>query len=135
MIPAGTMVVPSHTSVQTDPRFWGDDSLAWRPSRWIRPGAAATAGDEEFVVPARGTFLGWADGARDCPGRKFAQVEAVATVAALVRDFRVDPVVRKGETLGGARKRVLDFIVEDTGMVLLAQLLHPERCPLVWTRR
>lgn len=131
-IPARTMVVPSHMSVQTDPRFWGHDSLVWRPSRWIKPGAA---GGEDFLTPARGTFLAWSDGVRDCPGRKFAQVEAVATIAALVKEYRVGPVVRDGETEADARKRVLDFIVEDTGMVLLVQLLHPERCPLMWTRR
>lgn len=141
LIPPGTMVVPSHMSVQTDPRYWGADSLTWRPSRWIKPrsgGGGASAGgpdDEEFVTPVRGTFLAWADGVRDCPGKKFAQVEAVATVAALFRDWRVDPVARRGETLEAARKRVLDFVVEDTGMVLLVQLLHPERCPLVWKRR
>lgn len=127
------MVVPGHMSVQTDPKYWGSDSLTWRPSRWIK--ASGKAGEDEFLAPAKGTFLSWAEGSRDCPGKKFAQVEAVATVVALFGDLRVDPVTRSGESLEAARKRVLDFIVEDTGMVLLVHLLHPERCPLVWTKR
>ncbi|KAG8159133.1 hypothetical protein KVR01_010794 [Diaporthe batatas] len=137
LIPPRTMIVPSHASVHSDPRYWGSDSLVWRPSRWIKPGAAGP-GDidgEEFISPVRGTFLPWSDGIRDCPGKKFSQVEAVATLAALFRDWRVDPVTRQGEDLGDARKRVLRFIEEDTGMMLLVQMLHPERCPLIWKRR
>lgn len=137
VIPPRTMVVPSHASVQSDPRYWGSDSLTWRPSRWIKSGARGS-GDvdgEELISPVRGTFLAWSDGLRDCPGKKFSQVEAVATIAALFKDWRVDPVTKQGEELGDARKRVLRFIEEDTGMVLLVQMLHPERCPLVWKRR
>lgn len=137
VIPPKTMVVPSHMSVQTDPKYWGSDSLTWRPSRWIKPGpsGANDVAGEEFITPVRGTFLAWADGVRDCPGKKFAQVEAVATIAALFKEWRVEPITKPGESLEAARKRVLDFIVEDTGMVLLVQLLHPERCPLVWRKR
>lgn len=137
VIPPRTMVVPSHASTQSDPRYWGSDSLTWRPSRWIKPVASASQSidSEELISPIRGTFLSWSDGARDCPGKKFSQVEAVATIAALFKDRRVDPVTNPGETIGDARKRVLDFIEEDTGIVLLVQLLHPERCPLVWSKR
>lgn len=138
VIPPRTMVSPSHASAHTDPRYWGPDSLAWRPSRWIRPGPTAAPGDldgEEVVAPVRGTFIAWSDGVRDCPGKKFSQVESVATIAALFREWRVDPVTNPGETLEAARERVLRFIEEDTGMVLLVQLLHPERCPLVWKKR
>lgn len=137
VIPPRTMVVPSNASTGTDPKYWGPDSLTWRPSRWIKPAASAAEGvdGEEFIAPVRGTFLSWSDGIRDCPGKKFSQVETVATVAAVFKDWRVDPVVNPGETLDGARKRVLRFIEEDTGMVLLVQLLHPERCPLVWKKR
>ncbi|ROV87915.1 hypothetical protein VSDG_09487 [Cytospora chrysosperma] len=108
-----------------------------RPSRWIKPGTSSRkdVAGEEFITPRRGTFLAWADSVRDCPGKKFAQVEAVATIAALFKDWRVYPVTNPGESLEAAQKRVLDFIVEDTGMVLLVQLLHPERCPLVWRKR
>lgn len=137
VIPPRTMVVPSNASTGTDPKYWGPDSLTWRPSRWIKPAASESEGvdGEEFIAPVRGTFLSWSDGIRDCPGKKFSQVETVATVAAVFKDWRVDPVVNPGETLDGARKRVLRFIEDDTGMVLLVQLLHPERCPLVWKKR
>lgn len=135
VIPPKTMIVPSDMSVQTDPKYWGEDSLTWRPSRWIKPSPAGDVAGEEFIAPVRGTFLPWSDGVRYCPGKKFTQVEAVATMAALFKDWRVDPITKPGESLHAARKRVLDFIVEDTGMVLLVQLLHPERCPLIWRKK
>ncbi|KAI1136864.1 cytochrome P450 [Hypoxylon sp. FL0543] len=141
IIPPNSMVAPSYGSVQTDPRFWGPDSLVWKPSRWIKPSASSHAdvvskpGEEDFNMPVRGAFIGWSDGVRDCPGRKFSQVEFVATMASLFLDWRVEPVVAKDETLERARQRVEDLIRTDSGPVLLLQMLHPERAPLVWKRR
>lgn len=141
------MINPSYVNLQTNPEWWGAESQTWHPQRWIKnPGSVdgdeagriGPAGDEELITPVRGTFLGWSEGARDCPGRKFSQVEFVATLATLFKDWRVEPVVRddgSGETPELARKRVLEFIEEDTGYVLLLQMKHPERCPLVWKKR
>ncbi|KAI0189453.1 cytochrome P450 [Astrocystis sublimbata] len=132
-IPPNTMVIPSYASVQTDPKHWGSDSLTWRPSRWIDTTATTTGnGSEEHLVsPQKGTFLGWSEGSRDCPGRKFSQVEFVAMIATLLRDWRFDPVTAPGETIGDARRRVLCQIETDSAPVLLLQMLHPERAPLV----
>ncbi|KUI71949.1 Cytochrome P450 4ae1 [Cytospora mali] len=140
VLPPKTMIVPSYASLQTDPKYWGNDSLVWRPSRFIRSpsqGGASTQpfDDEEFINPRRGTFLAWSGGARDCVGRKFSQVEFVAVMASLFRDWRVKPVMAEGETAEAARKRVLDQIETDSAPVLLLQMLHPERCPLVWEKR
>ncbi|RWA14480.1 hypothetical protein EKO27_g558 [Xylaria grammica] len=143
VLPPNTMMCLAYSSLQSDPRWWGPDSLTWRPSRFIKPagdesalgGGKESAKEEEFLQPKRGTFVGWSEGARDCPGRKFSQVEFVATIASLFRDWRVDPVVFEGETIEAARERVLDLIKTDSAMVLLTQMLHPERAPLVWSRR
>lgn len=133
-VPPNTMVIPSYAAVHTEPEYWASDSLTWRPSRWIQ--AAGTPGMDELVTPQKGTFLGWSEGARDCPARKFSQVEFAATVATLIRDCRVDPVpLDGGESLDQARGRVLDLIEKDSGPVLLLQMLHPERASLTWTKR
>ncbi|KAI7775546.1 hypothetical protein LA080_006695 [Diaporthe eres] len=84
IVPPNTMVIPSYATVHTDPKYWGSDSLTWRPSRWIQ--AAGAPGMEELITRQKGTFLGWSEGARDCPARKFSQVEFVATVATLLRN-------------------------------------------------
>jgi cytochrome P450 len=134
VLPPKTMFIPSYAAVHTDPKYWGPDALTWRPSRWIKEGGKP--GDEELVVIEKGTFLGWSEGARDCPGKKFSQVEFVATIAALFRDWRVDPVqIYDGESLKEAQKRVLDLIEHDSAPVLLLQMLHPEKAPLVWKER
>ncbi|KAK3986953.1 putative cytochrome P450 [Cladorrhinum sp. PSN332] len=134
VLPPKTLFIPSYAAVQTDPKYWGEDALEWRPSRWIQDGGKP--GDEELIAFERGTFLGWSEGARDCPGKKFSQVEFVATMAALFRDSRVDPApIHNGESPKEAQKRVLDLIENDSAPVLLLQMLHPERAPLIWKQR
>ncbi|KAH8781212.1 cytochrome P450 [Diaporthe sp. PMI_573] len=140
LLPPKTMIVPSYSSLQTDPKYWGSDSLEWRPSRFISspsPSSTSTQSldDEELITPRRGTFLAWSGGARDCVGKKFSQVEFVAVMSSLFRDWRVRPVLIDGETAEAARKRVLHQIETDSAPVLLLQMLHPERCPLVWEKR
>ncbi len=137
VIPPNTMVIPSYASVHSDPKYWGSDSLTWRPSRWISATESTTTehDSEQLINPQRGTFLGWSEGSRDCPGRKFSQVEFVATIATLVQDWRFDPTTGPGESIDDARRRVLYQIETDSAPVLLLQMLHPERAPLVWSRR
>ncbi|KFA60718.1 hypothetical protein S40285_09631 [Stachybotrys chlorohalonatus IBT 40285] len=130
------MIIPSYSAVHSDPTFWGSDSLVWRPSRWIEtcPTATNKPGEESLITPRRGTYLGWSEGARDCPGKKFSHVEFVGTMATLFRDWRVDPVRVDGESFDAARERIMDLIENDSAPVLLLQMLHPERAPLRWTR-
>ncbi|KAI1270251.1 putative cytochrome P450 [Xylariaceae sp. FL1019] len=146
VLPPNTMMCLAYSSLQSDPRWWGEDSLTWRPSRFIRSTTKhnleihnqspnTSSSEEEFIEPRRGTFVGWSECTRDCPGRKFSQVEFVATVASLFRDYTVAPVPLNGETDEMSRERVLDLIKNDSGMVLLQQMLHPERAPLVWSKR
>ncbi|KAI1733812.1 cytochrome P450 [Xylaria scruposa] len=130
VLPPYSMIAPSYGSVQTDPRFWGSDSLVWRPSRWIK---ASKAGEEEFNLPVRGAFIGWSEGTRDCPGRKFSQVEFAAAMAVLFLRSRVNPITQGGETIDAARARIMRMIEKDSGTVLLLQLLYPDRSPLVWS--
>ncbi|KAI1809002.1 hypothetical protein GGS20DRAFT_599454 [Poronia punctata] len=115
-------------------KIWGDDSLEWKPSRWIRDDDIGKPGGEKFNYGIRGAFVGWSEGIRDCPGKKFSQVEFTATMAVLFRNSRVRPVVKDGETDAMARSRVMELIENDSGAVLLLQLLHPERAPLEWTK-
>lgn len=138
-LPPHSMIAPSYGSVQTDPRFWGPDSLDWRPSRWIKSAdtssVAPNPGGEEQDLHTRGAFIGWSEGIRDCPGKKFSQVEFVAVMAVLFLNSRVEPLKKPGESIGAARQRVEQLIRTDSGSVLLLQMLHPERAPLVWRKQ
>ncbi|KAM7183158.1 Cytochrome P450 [Rhypophila sp. PSN 637] len=118
ILPVETMIAPSYGAVHTDPRFWGHDALKWGPKRFVVAGAGKE--DEELRIPVRGAF-----------------VEFVATMAVLFHGgWRVEPVLdtRAGESLDQGRKRVLDLIENDSGSVLLLQMLHPERAPLKWRK-
>lgn len=128
-------------ALHTHPRHWGQDSLDWRPYRWILNSSGslpANLGDrlaqEQLLVPEKGTFIAWSEGARNCPGKKFAQVEFVATMAALFRNHRVQPVPMMGETLDEARNRVLD-VVKDSSVELLLQMRDPNSVAVTWSRR
>lgn len=89
---------------------------------------------ESLLTPQKGTFIAWSDGARSCPGKKFAQVEFVATMAALFRNYRAEPVPRIGETPAAARQRVLD-VVKDSNVELLLQMRNPDSVSVRWSRR
>jgi len=141
VLPPTTLVIPNHVAIHTHPKYWGYDALEWRPSRWIRKEDTDTSksgiGDESPIVPQSGSFIAWSEGVRVCPGEKFAQIEFVAAMAGILREWRVDPVpVRnRSETMEGARERVMKLVESDTGQVLLLQMLHHERAPLAWKKR
>ena len=128
------MVIPSHIAVHTHPRYWGHNGLEWQPSRWIR-GHNGTSEGEVMIIPPKGSFIAWSEGVRNCPGKKFSQVEFVAAMAVLFRSWRVDPVLHPNENLDMAQKRMMRMVEDETGQVLLLQLLHPEKAVLTWCPR
>jgi cytochrome P450 len=142
VIPANTLLIPNHVAIHTHPRYWGPDPLVWRPSRWIQS-EASTRDDgpnnaldvDSITTPHKGSFIAWSEGIRNCPGKKFSQVVFVEAMAGLFRDWHVDPVPEGTENLDTARRRVMPMVEEDTGQVLLLQMLHPETAALVWKRR
>ena len=140
------MIIPNYSALHTHPRYWGEDSLDFKPSRWIisDPQTAdgttddkTDPGSEKFreLPKANSPFVGWSGGARNCPGRKFSQVEFVGVLVGLFRSFRVKPLPQAGEDDATARARLLEQIQKDSGMRLLLQMLHPEKAVLQWTRR
>jgi cytochrome P450 len=136
IIPANSMVIPHCTAVHTHPKIWGSDSLEWKPSRWIKQSAESpNLANKVFLTPRKGSFIPWSEGVRNGPGKKFSQVEFVATMAAVLKDWVVEPKLFGGETLEQGRQRVVRFVEENAGLGLLLQVLHPERTPLVWRRR
>jgi len=54
----------------------------------------------------------------------------VGVLVGLFGKYRVIPVSLEGESEEGARKRLAKLVVEETGMKLLLQLLHPEKVVL-----
>ena len=132
-------------ALHTNPQTWGSDALDWRPSRWLKPSSSSTNSSNEnhplpmaketFIEPEAGTFIPWADGPRECVGRKFSQVEFVAVLASLFRDYRVRPVVKNGEGEAEAR-RALTRMVDDSAIsAITLQMLEPRSRSLRWERQ
>ena len=99
------------------------------------PNAIFRAEKFKELPKSNSPFVGWSGGARNCPGRKFSQVEFVGVLVALFRQHKVKPVPAAGEDDAMARARLSEQIRKDTGMRLLLQMLHPEKAVLHWTRR
>lgn len=123
-IPPGSSIDMSTMSVHVMEEYWGPDVKAYRPSRWIQQqqqqapaapevgGPAPTGRDldaEEFAVPVetKEAFIPWSLPARDCPGKKFAQVEFVAVTAYLLRRYRIEAIPLAGERFEDTRARVI----------------------------
>lgn len=141
-IPQKTLVLPNSVALHSHPRYWGEDALTWRPSRWIDPPRDPGPGldpsnwseQESMHIPARGSFIPWSEGPRVCPGKKFAQVEFVAVISRLLRTHRVEPIALVGEDAESARQRTLE-VVNDSHMTFLLQMRNPTRVNLVWVPR
>jgi cytochrome P450 len=118
--------------MHTHPRYWGEDSLEWKPQRWIS--GSGSLESEELLKPLKGTYFPWSEGIRNCPGKKFAQVEFVATLATLLKNHVAEPVAKRGESLNDARRRTM-AVVEDSGLQLLLQMRDPRSVAVSWKER
>jgi cytochrome P450 len=87
-----------------------------------------------LVIPAAAnTFIPWVNGPRVCPGKKFAQVEFVATLAMCLRKHRFHALPEAGETKEQMRKRVLDVARDsEMGVNPVVKMIHPERVKFRW---
>lgn len=72
----------------------------------------ATTGEAPEPVSASSAssldgFIGFSFGPRTCLGHKFAKVEAVCFLTNLLREWKVEVVLREGETIEGWKERIL----------------------------
>lgn len=86
------------------------------------------------MQPPKGTYFPWSEGVRNCPGKRFAQVEFVAVMAALFRDHCAEPVPCPTEDMLAAQERVLK-VVKDSSVELLLQMRNPESVAVKWRKR
>ncbi|KAF7920214.1 uncharacterized protein EAE97_011555 [Botrytis byssoidea] len=150
VIPSNTRVIPNINAMHSHPKYWGSDALIWRPNRWILSKKSDSetrtqeenlpndsinpnsTPEEEFIFsPQKGTYVPWSEGARACPGKKFGQVEFVATMVSLFKKHRIEVVPGKGESIEEARKRA-EKSVWDSEIVLLLQMKKPELVGVKW---
>lgn len=128
------MVLLNAVALSTLPEYWGNDSLTWNPKRWIlNDNVSGSLADERLFQPRDGLYTPFASGPRVCPAKKFAQVEFVAVIAQLFRDYKCTPLRLQGESMAEAKIRVLDT-VQDSNVLNTLKMLHPERVRLRWEK-
>ncbi|KAB8264692.1 cytochrome P450 [Aspergillus pseudonomiae] len=142
VLPKGTVVLPSLLAAQTHPKYWPDEPTTWNPRRWVETatpsGDAATTREEqlareEIMEPRAGAYFPWSAGVQNCAGRKFAQVEIVAAMAALFREYRMRPVLLDGEDFEKAQARILKS-TNDSYQLLVMQMRDPDSTQFVWEK-
>jgi cytochrome P450 len=118
-VPTSTMIHVSTVGVQRNPRYWPSspsklsskthDLDDWVPERWFSSAKKGTekmtstdSGSEDgenttsfdtsdgLLVPPKGVFIPFAEGARACPGRRFAQVEITAILAVIFKTYSLE---------------------------------------------
>ncbi|CAG8954816.1 hypothetical protein HYFRA_00004742 [Hymenoscyphus fraxineus] len=137
MIPAGTSVHCSLGALHTHSLYW-TDPMAWNPSRFIsstKPEDIRNYEDEVLAADTSDHFMPFAWGQRVCPGKRFAQVELVAAIAMLFKDWRIKPEPEKGETEAQARDRAWksSLIVDHEGH-MLHEMVEPEKVGMSWIK-
>ena len=117
-VPASTMIHISAAGVHRNPRYWPhspskltnnkNDLDDWVPERWFsstKPAEKTTSTDsgsedgentasfdtsDGLFVPPKGVFVPFSEGARACPGRRFAQVEITAVLAVIFKSYSLE---------------------------------------------
>ena len=83
-VPAGTTMLVSPYLLHRQARHWGADAAVFRPERWL-DAQGALLPDALRGMGARGAYVPFGAGPRNCIGAGFAMMEAVLITAAICR--------------------------------------------------
>ncbi|CCL98383.1 uncharacterized protein FIBRA_00378 [Fibroporia radiculosa] len=87
-IPEGTEIFIGTMGSNLRPAMWGEDSLEWKPERWLSPlPAKVTEASIPGVYSNLMTFMG---GKRACIGFKFSEMEMKVVLSVLLSTFRFE---------------------------------------------
>ncbi|KAI1275122.1 putative cytochrome P450 [Xylaria sp. FL0933] len=134
-IPEGVNLTVNLRAMQVHPAYW-TNADQWLPSRWIStpapttPATASQLADEELITPSKNIFFPWGEGPQICPGKKFAEVQAVAVLACLFKTHRLAVKKQAGENEREAIKRAIDCC-NDVDLEMLVRLRDADRVTLV----
>jgi len=116
VVPANTFVNLLSVASHRDPKYWlsnkqPNDLNDFRPERWLvksdghEQHDVATSDGEDYggpqgediasslLRPRKGSYYPFSEGPRACLGRRFAQVEVLAVLAMIFKDYSVELAV------------------------------------------
>ncbi|KAL4925351.1 cytochrome P450 [Aspergillus undulatus] len=145
-LPPNVRVNLNGSALHQTERYWGPEANIFDPRRWDKrnsdsflaqnDGVEGLSGpgleSHEIHRPVRGAYIPFSDGIRACMGKKFAQVEFVAVLAFIFRQYRVTPGKQQGESDEDARKRVERALRGSSTSLTLATM---DEVPLTFHRR
>jgi cytochrome P450 len=173
-VPASVKISLSAVATHQNPKYWpGDDPRQFRPERWLVDPPSAkkqgtvngnTLGQVEDVddtqgsgttaslfKPPRGAYIPFSEGHRACLGRRFAQVEILAVLAVLFREYSIelavdewasDEKVDKMPVGGSERKEVWEkaakrarWLMHEGSGTIITLRLRRGQVPIRWIRR
>ena len=135
IIPEGMNLTVNLRAMQMHPQYWSG-GRSWQPSRWISNPAPANSpsadqiADECLLVPNKHIFFPWGEGPQICPGKKFAEVEAVAVLAYLCQAHRILIKRHVRESDDAVRKRA-DKCLNDVDLEMLVRLRDADQVTLI----
>jgi cytochrome P450 len=172
IVPPSTIIHLSAAGVHRNPRYWphnpsiistkAHDLDDWVPKRWFSSSKQKTSPEgssdepetvsfentsKKFFVPTKGSYIPFAEGARSCPGKRFAQIEITAVLSAIFKTHSVELDVsawasdKEVEGMGRDEKRVVyekarerarRMVFESETIVFLRM---QEKCPVRFVRR
>ena len=119
-VPQHTMIRLCVPSVHRNPKYWsqelprdsnkpisstGDevnDLDEFRPERWLKNRTHDPydkEGESHLFTPQKGSYIPFSDGPRACLGKRFAQVEIVAVLAAILHSHSIElDIIANGAT-------------------------------------
>ena len=86
VLPKGCTIYLFMKSLHRDPRYWSDPHR-FKPERFLTPLA------DPF------TFLPFSAGARNCPGQKYANIQAKTTLLSIVNKYRIKSITQLDEVV------------------------------------
>jgi cytochrome P450 len=178
MVPDRTFVHLNIVGTHRNPRYWPEKPNEFLPERWLpsqstpssttiidkkeegvgkevtgadglEKASFETSGSTSLVKPVKGSYIPFSEGARACPGKRFAQVEGTAVLSALFHRYSVELDVSQWasdeevEGMGREEKRKVyakavekaEMIIRRSEQIITVQMLPGDRVPLRFVQR
>lgn len=118
VIPPFTFMGSNLAGQSHDPDLWGDNAAEWQPKRWVE-----MIDGIEVIRKDLPEMLAWNTGPRNCPGKKFSQVEFTAAMSKILTEYRV------------AGSPGLQSVLEDYEFKVTPKVRKPENGSITFLRR